>query len=87
MTRAGSGQTGAAVNLWLLSQDPKKAETARLPKNKITRFWIPQLREQVRIPADHVLVDRLTLAITFGCQLCTREDPADSPAQVEHVTR
>jgi len=34
MTRVGCGQTGAAVNLWLSSQDPKKAETARLPKNK-----------------------------------------------------
>ena len=65
MTRVGSGQTGAAVNLWLSSQHPKKAETARLPKNKPIRFWIPQLREQVKTPANPVLVDRLTHAITF----------------------
>jgi hypothetical protein len=87
MTRAGSGQTGAAVNLWLPSRDPKKAETARLLKNKPYVFGYRTLREQDKIPADHVLVDRLTLAITFWCQLCTREDPAFPPGQVEHVTR
>jgi hypothetical protein len=62
MTRVGTGQTGAAVNLWLSSQHPKKAETARLPKNKPIRFGIPQ----VKTPASSVLIDRLTHAITFS---------------------
>jgi hypothetical protein len=80
MTRAGSGQTGAAVNFWLSSQDPKKAETARLPKKQNHTLLDTAAPEQVNIPADHVLVDRPALAVS------TREDPAYSPAQVEHVT-
>jgi hypothetical protein len=65
MTRAGSGQTGAAVNFWLSSQDPKKAETARLPKKTkpyAFGYRSSERREQDDIPADHVLVDRQALA-------------------------
>jgi len=39
MTRVECGQSGGAVNLWLSSQHPKKAETAPLPKKQTHTFW------------------------------------------------
>jgi hypothetical protein len=70
MTRVGCGQTGAAVNLWLSSQHPKKAETARLPKTNPYVLGYRSSHEQVKTPACSVLIDRLTHAITFfWCQL------------------
>jgi hypothetical protein len=72
----GSGQTGAAVNFWQSSQDPKKAEIARLPKKTkpyAFGYRSAERREQVNIPADHVLVDRQALAVS------TSEVPAYFP--------
>lgn len=79
------------VAVGVSSQHPKKAETARLPKNKPIRFGIPQLHEQVKTPACSVLIDRLTHAITFfgvSSELSAHAKTLHtSPVEVINVTR